>query len=74
MWVLNVTFPLNVDTMIADTRKVEEIVGKPCDGVGSGFGGRDVDWSFDNSEEVTAARDRLKAAGYTETYVWRGNE
>jgi hypothetical protein len=43
---LNVSFPLNVETMIEDTKKLEEIVGREAHSAGAGFAERDVSFDF----------------------------
>ena len=64
-YVLYVSFPLNVETMIADTKKVEKIVGKDMGGAGAGFGMRDVEFYYGGNRLMRdAAAARAKAAGY----------
>lgn len=65
-FMLYVSFDLNVDTMITDTKKVEEIVGKEACGSGAGMGQRDVEFYYDDKTERDDAAARVrKHAGYT---------
>jgi hypothetical protein len=62
-YLLTVTFPLVVKTMIEDTKRVEEFIGREAYGAGSGFGGRDVEFAFATREERTAAIIKLLQSG-----------
>lgn len=68
-WVVEVSFPLDSATMIAETKKVQEIVDRPPSGAGAGFGMRDVDWTCDTKAEATRIADKLRKAGYTRVHV-----
>lgn len=41
--------------------KLDEAVGKPHSGGGTGLGGRDLDYWFDTAKEMLAAVKRIKA-------------
>ena len=68
-WEVFVSFPYT--DMIADTKKVCDIVGKEYVDAGTfvGSGMRDVTWSFATKDEANEASAKLQAAGYTPE-VW----
>jgi hypothetical protein len=58
-WILEVTYPLGDDFVLDD--KLRAIVGKEASGSGAGFGGRDIDWTFDNGPEADTVATKLRA-------------
>ena len=62
-YVLYVSFPLDINTIKADTDRVIELVKHKPTGSGAGFGMRDVDFEFDTKDERIDAIARLKASG-----------
>jgi len=60
IYVLFVSFRLDVKTMVDDTNKVVKSVGREACGSGAGFGLRDVEFEFKSYAERQAAIDRLE--------------
>jgi microsomal dipeptidase-like Zn-dependent dipeptidase len=59
-YVIYVSFPLNIKTMIKDTDDVVRVVGKDHVGAGSDFHMRDVEFQFPTRKERDAAAKRVK--------------
>lgn len=62
-WMLSVSYCLERHEWGSLDDKLEKIVGTPCDGAGTGFGYRDMDWSFWTEERAKEARRKLEESG-----------
>lgn len=60
VYKLYVSYDLNHHEWGSLDKKLDKAVGKGDDGAGTGFGMRDIDWSFDTYEELKAAEGRVR--------------
>lgn len=61
LYRLAVSFPLDLETFVEQTREVEKIVGERCHHSGAGFGMRDVEFDFETREKCAAAAERVRS-------------
>ena len=62
-WYLGVSYCLEEHEWGVLDEQLEEVVGTMCNGTGTCFGYRDMDWDFPTKKDAEEARDRLMLAG-----------
>lgn len=62
-YTLAVSYDLSVHDWGSLDKQLEKAVGQHSDGAGTGFGARDIDWSFDTKRARDTARKRVDALG-----------
>jgi len=60
-WVVKVSFPFDIATYEAMTAAVEKVVGRKLSGAGTGFGARDVDWTYKSKAAAERAVKKISA-------------